>query len=494
MNAHPKTAALATQLETADPAANLQPNFAEQLVQAAEVLFPCFETGKPIDAKTLRAAMEGAFGANDTSGAWVWKDAYDAVEIAQVMMITRYGASMRKQAASPAQFLSMVERLSALAPSHTRRSEDSVRLQQFSTPLPLAAIVAEAAGFRPSDFVLEPSAGTGMLAVFGQIAGADIALNELAEVRLGVLRALFAAAPVSGHDAASIDDRLDRAITPSVIVMNPPFSAAQHVNGKFRKATSQHVLSALARLAPSGRLVVITGESFAPKTKSHQSTFRSIGEVADVVFSAAIAGKVFARHGTSIDTRLTVIDKRCAGDDMAKTDAEDVYHPLCETTGDLLSAVLAHCPARTNEMPPCPTGARQIAPKSAPRHNLHALRDAARQETRDLAAERAKHPFDSIDAIPLAYQPKVWTDPQGTLQDAVYEDYALQAFQIEGAATHPTSLVQSAAMASVPPPLPTYQPLLPNALTLDGVLSAPQLESVIYASCRHHRRQLAAWP
>ena len=87
MNAHPKTAALATQLETADPAANLQPNFAEQLVQAAEVLFPCFETGKPIDAKTLRAAMEGAFGANDTSGAWVWKDAYDAVEIAQVMMI-----------------------------------------------------------------------------------------------------------------------------------------------------------------------------------------------------------------------------------------------------------------------------------------------------------------------------------------------------------------------------------------------------------------------
>ena len=235
-------------------------------------------------------------------------------------------------------------------------------------------------------------------------------------------------------------------------------------DGKFRKATSQHVLSALARLAPAGRLVVITGESFAPKTKSHQSTFRSIGEVADVVFSAAIAGKVFARHGTSIDTRLTVIDKRSAGDDTAKTDAEDVYHPLCETTGDLLAAVVAHCPERPNEMPPCPTGARQIAPKPAPRLNLHALRDAARQETRDLAAERAKHPFDSIDAIPLAYQPKVWTDPQGTLQDAVYEDYALQAFEIEGAATHPTSLVQSAAMASVPPPLPTYQPLLPAAL------------------------------
>jgi hypothetical protein len=86
---------------------------------------------------------------------------------------------------------------------------------------------------------------------------------------------------------------------------------------------------------------VITGESFAPKTKSHQSTFRSIGEVANVVFSAAIAGRVFARHGTSIDTRLTVIDKKSAGDGVAKTDVEDVYHPLCETTDDLLATVLA---------------------------------------------------------------------------------------------------------------------------------------------------------
>jgi len=485
MNAHPKTAAHAAKLDAADPTAYPQPTFVERLVQAARTLLPCFETGKSIDAKTLRTAMEDAFAASDTSGAWVWKDAYDAAEVAQIMMIKRYGALMRKQAASPAQFLSMIERLSALAPSHTRRSEDSVRLQQFSTPLPLAAIVAEAAGFRATDLVLEPSAGTGMLAVFAKSAGAGLALNELAETRREVLSALFEGAPISDHDAASIDDRLDRAITPSVIVMNPPFSAAQHVEGKFRKATSQHVLSALARLATAGRLVVITSESFAPKTKSLQSTFRRIGEVADVVFSAAIAGKVFARHGTSIDTRLTVIDKRSAGDDVAKNDAEDVYHPLCETSDDLLAAVLAHCPERPDGMPPCPTGARQTAPKSATRLNLHALRDAARQESRNLAAERAKHPFDSVDAAPLVYQPKEWTDPQGALQDAVYEDYALQAFQIDGAATHPTSLVQSAAMASVLPPLPTYQPLLPTALTRDGVLSAPQLESVIYAGHAH---------
>jgi hypothetical protein len=33
-----------------------------------------------------------------------------------------------------------------------------------------------------------------------------------------------------------------------------------------------------------------------------------------VVFSAAIEGAVYAKHGTTIDTRLTVIDKQPAGD------------------------------------------------------------------------------------------------------------------------------------------------------------------------------------
>jgi hypothetical protein len=47
-------------------------------------------------------------------------------------------------------------------------------------------------------------------------------------------------------------------------------------------------------------------------------------------------------------------------------------------------------------------------------------------------------------------------------------------------------------MASVPPPLPTYQPLLPTALTRDGVLSAPQLESVIYAG-HAHASHLKGW-
>lgn len=50
---------------------------------------------------------------------------------------------------------------------------------------------------------------------------------------------------------------------------------------------------------------------------------------------------------------------------------------------------------------------------------------------------------------------------------------------------HPTKLVQSAAMASVAPPKPSYRPHLPLSLVGDGALSDAQLESIIYAGEAH---------
>jgi hypothetical protein len=65
-----------------------------------------------------------------------------------------------------------------LLPTQSYRSERQVDLQQFSTPLHLAWLAAHAARITDADTVLEPSAGTGMLAVHARQLGAQLILNE----------------------------------------------------------------------------------------------------------------------------------------------------------------------------------------------------------------------------------------------------------------------------------------------------------------------------
>ena len=150
------------------------PTEADALFETARALLPVLAAGRPLDKNALRDAMTGATGATDAEGAWVWKDAYEAAEAAVVLFLKRYGRAMRQRAGAgadgPAAMLAMLERLAALEPSHTRRSYTQVRLQQFSTPLGIAYAAVRAAALRAGDVVLEPSAGTGMLAVMAQCA------------------------------------------------------------------------------------------------------------------------------------------------------------------------------------------------------------------------------------------------------------------------------------------------------------------------------------
>jgi hypothetical protein len=98
--------------------------------------------------------------------------------------------------------------------------------------------------------------------------------------------------------------------------MNPPFSAAVHVDRKISDVALRHVASALARLPEGGRLAVITGANLAPDNPVWTESFKRLQEHGRVVFSAAIDGAVYVKHGTNIDTRLTVID-RVPADDIA---------------------------------------------------------------------------------------------------------------------------------------------------------------------------------
>ena len=445
---------------------------------AANLLLPKLEQGQRVEASHLRRAMEDAFGASDASGAWDWKAAYDACEVATVLFLRKYGKALFRKAASPTSRLCVLEKIAALLPTHTRRSEESQAFQQFSTPIPLGLAALTAAAIMPSDRVLEPSAGTGLLAILAQTIGGSLILNELAETRADLLGHLFPATAVTRFDAAQIDDHLDTDVIPTVVLMNPPFSALAKVAGRVQDAGFRHISSALGRLAPGGRLVAITGANVGPDLPDWRDTFVALQGRARVVFSTAIAGSVYARHGTSFPTRLTIIDKLPAEDPTAFP----VSPGIAPDAGTLLDWIEAH-------VPPRPAVALAI---SATPMIATAPKSVRGYIDRSTPTRPASHVAADPEAIDLVYETIDWAPPRSDrMSDGLYEGYALQSIRIPGSQAHPTKLVQSAAMASVAPPKPSYRPTLPTYI--HTLLSDAQLETVIYAGEAHGDFLAGSW-
>ncbi|WP_419901158.1 strawberry notch-like NTP hydrolase domain-containing protein [Kiloniella sp.] len=436
------------------------------ILKAAQLLFEMMSR-EAICSSGLKSAMDAAFMCEEGwDGSWSFKDAYDALEVAQGYFVRKFGPAILAQSSSDA--LAMFSRLAASLPTQTKRSEEMVERQQFSTPLPLAYVVSKAAMIGSGDVVLEPSAGTGLLAIFGEVQGARLVLNELAETSRALLTAHFPAADVFGHNAEQIDDRLDEDIKPSVVLMNPPFSAQANSSRKSSDVTLSHLRSSLDRLCDGGRLVLVSGETFKPAGK-WRGAFVKLQETCTLAGSLVLPSNTFAKHGTGFGVRLSIFDKVPAPDASAFTGFFESVSSLSEG----LDVLVANLPARA----------------AIERLQLHSVSGSGGGFSPSERADKSKPvlPTASIDAKEIELVFDLLGDDSQSVNtgDGNFLPWSCEQFAVAGAQDHVSQLCQSSAMASVKGPVPGYRPMLSERIVRGGLLSAAQLETVVYAGQAH---------
>ena len=434
----------------------------DPVIATAHLLVPMLASGDPILRETLRDLMSQVTGKSDADGYWTMRDAYDALELAQVLFLTSADCSINDS--DPRVTLANLERLVSSLPTQSYRAEEQVALQAFSTPLPLAWVTGRAARLSAGEAVLEPSAGTGLLAAAAKRAGCRLILNEIDGGRRRCLAAAYPDALLSDHDAELIDDLLDPAIRPEVVLMNPPF-ARSGGRGVDRYAAARHLSAALARLRPNGRLVAIMPESFS-ESGSGRDLRAKIETQATLRFDALLSPGAFGKHGTGVSVRLVVYDK-----------IRDGGTAVHLQTGSL-ATLLDHVEAV--ERCPCPS----LQPVSSKPKLLSIF-------GRTIAPRQVSPPAPrTLDrgagAEPLLYavldQPAPAADQVG-----IYLPYRPSRVAIARAASHPTPLVESIAMGSIAAPRPSHVPFLTAGLVAGALLSEAQLETLIYAGSAFER-------
>lgn len=448
-------------------------------------------------------------------------------------------------------------------PTQTVRAGEKDTHQQFSTPPDYAYAAAWAANLRPEDRVIEPSAGTGSLAVMAQNAKvAEVTANEISEKRRNMLSHLNVDR-LTAEDARQLHNALPDEIKPTAVLMNPPFSAAPgRLEGKrVLMEGASHVKAALDRLEPGGRLVAIVGRGMGMDAPAFRDWWKQIGSQYDVRANVGVGGGIYRKYGTNFATRLLVIDKMPPSHQAPiggeVSDAASLIDKLQGVRDDRPIQQVASEPGRaemapTGEAPrgpgselpgtagvvgagerpanpepeqpqpagrpgrgeragtetvqrPEPGGEREPVDTGEPgrpaggNEEPHAapgpselpdrsVKTGGGDDSRaDGSGERTDPGVTEAEPITIATE-KAVTDPADTgISEAVYENYKPQRLNVPGSKEHPGALVQSAAMASVLPPEPTYAPKIPKALVTSGGLSNAQLEAVVYAGQAHNQ-------
>jgi predicted RNA methylase len=219
----------------------------------------------------------------------------------------KYAEQLQNSNQPSEEYQKILKPLISRLPTQTWRSQAQIALQQFSTPPAIGFLIADTLKIKKSEIVLEPSAGTGSLAVWAKVDGAKVLANEI-DVRRRELLKLLGFAPTA-FDAEFIHDFLTPEIKVDVVMMNPPFSANGGRTKNSSKYGFRHVESALERLNKGGRFGIILGEAGGLNTKTGREFCSKLIERFDVRANIKLSGREYYKNGTSVDVNIIFGEK-----------------------------------------------------------------------------------------------------------------------------------------------------------------------------------------
>jgi type I restriction-modification system DNA methylase subunit len=256
------------------------------------------------------------------------------------LVCTKYGKMLLDSANPIAACSDILRPLQKCLPTQTWRSSTQITYQQFSTPAPIAYLASYLLNLNSGDIILEPSCGTGSLAVWAEASGARVVTNEIDARRRELARLLGFNS--TGHNAEFIDDLLPEGIAPNVILANPPFSSSGgRVERNQSKFGFRHVESALRRLAEGGTFAIILGESGSPQTASGSRFWQSLSPRIQITAAIELPGKEYYRNGTTVGVTLILGCKLAKENDNEPAPVENSLVISASSVEDAFESVLA---------------------------------------------------------------------------------------------------------------------------------------------------------
>ena len=221
----------------------------------------------------------------------------------------------------------LICKLYEMQPTIAARSSNRIKMQQYSTPLPMAWNAARFAMTGKKDGkVLEPTAGNGML-VFAIPAG-QVHANELDGTRLANLREQ-GFAQVTQQDAT---EPFEGGKQYDVVIANPPFGKREAVDydGKLISGLDPQItLNALASMKDDGKAAIIIGGNMEyaknGAINNMKPFFTYLYDHYNVKGVVDMDGSLYAKQGATYPTRMILIDGRRSDEERAQS---AVYPPV----------------------------------------------------------------------------------------------------------------------------------------------------------------------